>query len=81
MSNLKGSFTDEDWNNLLNEIKADQEKQSGFFDLDKNTICTNQQHDPPNHLLVPAGKGYKHICPGCGDIKIIKNEISYKVSL
>jgi len=77
MSNLRGSYTDEDWEKLLNEIKADKEKQSGFFDLDKNTICTDNQHNPPSHLLVPPGKGYKHVCPGCGQIKIIVDYVDY----
>jgi hypothetical protein len=42
-------------------------KNGGFFDLDEvERKCNHIEHEPPMHLYIPEGKGYKHICPGCG---------------
>lgn len=46
------------------------EKQSGFFDL-KQENCTDPSHNPPTHLHIPTGKGYRHICPSCKNETII----------
>jgi predicted RNA-binding Zn-ribbon protein involved in translation (DUF1610 family) len=46
--------------------------QSGFFDLEKEIqTCTDTQHNPPMHMVIPPGKGYKHVCPSCGTTQII----------
>lgn len=41
-------------------------KQSGFEDIPVQQRCLNPQHEPPGHLCIPAGKQYRHVCPGCG---------------
>lgn len=42
-------------------------KKSGFFDLPKEEKpCKNPGHNPPGHISIPKGKGYRHVCPGCG---------------
>ena len=54
------------------------DKQSGFFDLPKETQCTHPGHNPPSHLHIPPGKGYKHVCPECGKTTtIIPTQISF----
>lgn len=47
-----------------------QKDESGFFDLPGNK-CTHPGHEPPTHLHIPQGKGYKHVCPGCGNTKVL----------
>lgn len=47
------------------------EEKGGFFDLIKEKTCNHSEHEPPTHLYIPPGKGYRHICPGCGEIKVI----------
>ena len=42
--------------------------KGGFYDLPKNESCTDVNHNPPSHLYIPPGKGYKHICPTCGKL-------------
>lgn len=39
---------------------------SGFFDLPKDETCIHPEHNPPTGLYIPPGKGYRHVCPGCG---------------
>lgn len=48
-----------------------ESNKSGYFDLPKQQICNHPEHNPPTHLYIPPGKGYKHICPGCGKEKTI----------
>lgn len=44
---------------------------SGFFDLPKDQTCRHPQHEPPTGLYIPPGKGYRHICPGCGSARVV----------
>lgn len=54
------------------------EKQCGFFDLDIPIKCTNPSHEPPTHIHIPQGKGYKHVCPSCGKVTdFIPPQISF----
>lgn len=46
----------------------DKDKKEGFFDLPKEEFCTHPQHNPPSHLYIPPGKGYRHKCPSCGKV-------------
>ncbi len=48
------------------KLHANEKEKGGFFDLPKIETCNNPSHNPPTHLCIPPGKGYKHICPGCG---------------
>lgn len=50
-----------------------ESNKSGFFDLPISTICRNPEHNPPTHLYIPPGKGYKHVCPGCGHVIILSS--------
>jgi hypothetical protein len=57
--------------------ESEIKEKSSFFDLNKAETCLHPEHDPPMHLYIPPGKGYKHVCPNCGKVSIIKNPISY----
>lgn len=46
--------------------RRDPAGKSGFFDLAPATHCQHREHAPPTHIHIPAGKGYRHVCPGCG---------------
>ena len=48
-----------------NFMKILNNKESGFFDLPVKEKCTHPGHNPPSHLYIPPGKGYRHVCPGC----------------
>lgn len=57
-------------------------EKSGFFDLPKIEICTHPEHNPPTMLHIPQGKGYKHICPACGKVRILMpQQVSLKSTL
>lgn len=47
------------------------EKRGGFFDLPKEKTCKHPEHKPPMHIYIPQGKGYRHVCPACGDESVI----------
>lgn len=48
-----------------------EEDRPGFFDLPRATSCPDQRHDPPRALAVPAGQGYRHVCPTCGATEVV----------
>ncbi|ARP89779.1 hypothetical protein CAL14_05340 [Bordetella genomosp. 9] len=52
-------------------VPQEQRKKSGFFDLPRQEFCTHQEHNAPNGIYVPPGKGYRHVCPGCGREQVI----------
>ena len=53
----------------MNKLMDEAFPKSEFYDLPINEKkCNNPEHDPPSHLHIPQGKGYKHVCPGCGKI-------------
>ena len=45
-------------------------EKGGFFDLPLSQHCTHPQHRFPTMLYIPPGKGYRHVCPGCGKEQI-----------
>ena len=49
-----------------------KEEEGGFFDLPKEETCNHVGHEPPKHLNIPPGKGYRHKCPGCGKLTEIR---------
>lgn len=54
------------------------DKKGGFFDLPKVNTCKDHSHNPPSHIYIPQGKGYKHVCPSCGaESTIIPQQISF----
>lgn len=67
----------EDLFKKLGEITK-PEKQGGFFDLPKDTRCKDKSHEPPTHIYIPQGKGYRHVCPSCGKVTdLIPPQISF----
>ena len=40
--------------------------RGGFFDLPPVRHCRHPGHEFPTMLYIPPGKGYRHVCPGCG---------------
>ena len=66
-------------NKSFNEIQKDLDniKTSGFFELPIDATCRDLNHNPPTHLYIPPGKGYRHICPKCKkEIVIIPQQIT-----
>lgn len=48
--------------------------KGGFEDIPKDTWkqpCWNPQHEPPMHMVIPPGKQYRHVCPGCHQETVI----------
>lgn len=43
-----------------------KEQKSGYFELPQHMTCRDPQHEPPTHILIPNGMGYRHVCPQCG---------------
>ena len=69
--------TMEDLFKKLGEITK-PEKQGGFFDLPQDTRCKDKSHEPPTHIHIPQGKGYRHVCPSCGKVtELIPPQISF----
>lgn len=62
---------------LENEIEKMEKDNSGFFDLPISKTCNHPEHKFPSHLWIPFGKGYKHICPSCGNKIIVRNPIIF----
>jgi predicted RNA-binding Zn-ribbon protein involved in translation (DUF1610 family) len=51
-----------------------KQKQSGFEDdPSRMNYCQHPSHHPPNHMVIPAGQQYRHICPSCGKESVIKS--------
>ena len=34
--------------------------------------CCHPEHKPPMHLWIPPGQQYRHVCPACGMVVIIR---------
>lgn len=56
----------------LGKIVFEGNEKSGFEDIPKTEICRHPEHEPPSHMLIPPGKQYRHVCPGCGRKTIIR---------
>lgn len=44
-------------------------KKGGFYDLPQQKTCNYPNHNPPTNIYIPPGKGYRHVCPKCGEVK------------
>ncbi len=56
----------------MDKIMKEAFPESGFFNLPQTQTCNHPEHNPPNYLYIPPGKGYRHVCPSCGKmVKII----------
>lgn len=49
---------------------------SGFEDDAVLDGCRHAQHNPPEHMVIPSGKRYRHVCPGCGNTILIRSSYS-----
>ena len=58
----------EEWNGHF----PDKSGKSGFCDLPDWETCTHPSHEVPGHMVIPEGKGYRHVCPGCGKVTILR---------
>ena len=60
--------------NIIEQIKK-KRKKTGFYDIidTKNHLCNSPFHNPPKHIYIPIGKGYRHECPVCGSITNIRS--------
>lgn len=48
-----------------------QRDDNGIFDLPTDKTCRHPEHNPPTGICIPQGKGYKHVCPGCGESRVL----------
>lgn len=56
---------------LSQELSETDQNKSGFFNLPEDKSCKDKQHNPPSHICIPKGKGYRHVCPSCGKETVI----------
>lgn len=54
-----------------NDLHQSQDIKGGFFNLPKRYACRDPEHHAPTHIHIPAGKGYRHVCPTCGAVQTI----------
>lgn len=59
-----------DWKNADPDAHP---KRPGFFPLPVAQTCHNPGHNFPSGLYIPPGKGYTHVCPGCGSVSVGMN--------
>lgn len=52
-------------------------QQSGMFELTKQEVCLDPSHNPPTHMVIPYGYGYRHVCPRCNKVQIIQDRIAF----
>jgi len=70
-NNIEQIITGQNHKGLTNINIPDNDKKSGMFDLPKMDICNDPEHEPPSHICIPQGKGYRHVCPKCGKVAIL----------
>ena len=54
-----------------------KDKESGFEDDPYYVVkepCRDPSHEPPTHLVIPAGKRYRHVCPSCGRVVYVRSQ-------
>ena len=63
----------------MKNIKCDKIDKSGFEPYpDYVEQCLDMCHNPPMHLYIAPGQQYRHVCPTCGQVTILKgNNISW----
>ncbi len=55
----------------LRDNNISDKTESSFFPLKTEKRCTNRGHNIPSHMVIPQGQGYRHVCPGCGEVQIV----------
>lgn len=59
---------------------VERRKKSWFEKMEKVHKCNHPEHNPPTQLWIPPDEIYHHICPACGEEKIIRGSgISFSV--
>ncbi len=59
--------------NKFDEIFNGKKKDKGGFEpLPKKEICTSPEHQPPGLLFIPPDQQYRHVCPDCGNTRVIR---------
>lgn len=49
-------------------------QKSGFEDIPEYAKpCRSPGHEPPSAMVIPYGKQYRHVCPDCGAVAILRN--------
>lgn len=59
---------------------AIEKEESGFEDdptWNPKDMCLDPSHNPPTHISIPFGKQYRHVCPTCGFVAILRNNIVF----
>lgn len=57
----------------MNIKGAKKPEKSGMEPIpDWKEPCRNPSHQPPNMICIPAGQQYRHVCPGCGKVAILR---------
>lgn len=51
--------------------EPDNEKFTDGYSANR---CNSPEHNPPNYLSIPEGYMYRHVCPRCGAVQMIKNQ-------
>lgn len=57
---------------MKNKGKNPNGRRGSFEDIPAQERCLNPSHEPPSHMVIPAGKQYRHVCPGCGREMILR---------
>jgi predicted RNA-binding Zn-ribbon protein involved in translation (DUF1610 family) len=40
--------------------------------IEKRIPCRHSEHNPPTHLYIQEGYQYRHVCPACGEVIIVR---------
>jgi len=57
--------------------KNPDKPKGGFEDIPAQERCLNREHEPPSHMVIPAGKQYRHVCPGCGKVAVMRAPVTF----
>lgn len=73
-------WTEADWERAMiaTSLQMEEEKKSGFVDDPDfakpfSTGCQHPKHGAPQGIVIPLGKLYRHVCPGCKSTSHWKN--------
>ena len=56
---------------MKNEKSGFFDLPPGYYDLPGTKPCLDPAHEPPTHLYIPPGKGYRHVCRSCGNTRLL----------
>lgn len=73
------NWSEADWERAMLEhsLKRDDASKSGFINdpdfVPNNNGCTHTGHNIRGLVIIPLGKLYRHVCPGCKNTTYWKN--------